>query len=194
MEKKEFLYKILLLGDSSVGKTCFLMRYVDNTFQEIHMSTIGLDYKLKTVQLEDGKMVKIQIWDTAGQDRFRSITKNYYKGAHGIVLIYDVTNKKSFENVSNWINQIREEVSDKVTIVLVGNKIDEEEKRVVTTEQGKKMADDFKLMFFECSAKTGVNIDSTFNELVKKTLENYSKIDGKGAKLKKKKKDKKGCC
>ena len=146
MEKKEFLYKILLLGDSSVGKTCFLMRYVDNTFQEIHMSTIGLDYKLKTVQLEDGKMVKIQIWDTAGQDRFRSITKNYYKGAHGIVLIYDVTNKKSFENVSNWINQIREEVSDKVTIVLVGNKIDEEEKRVVTTEQGKKMADDFKLM------------------------------------------------
>ncbi len=194
MEKKEFLYKILLLGDSSVGKTCFLMRYVDNTFQEIHMSTIGLDYKLKTVQLEDGKMVKIQIWDTAGQDRFRSITKNYYKGAHGIVLIYDVTNKKSFENVSNWINQIREEVSDKVTIVLVGNKIDEEEKRVVTTEQGKKMADDFKLMFFECSAKTGVNIDSTFNELVKKTLENYSKIDGKGAKLKNKKKDKKGCC
>ena len=176
MEKKEFLYKILLLGDSSVGKTCFLMRYVDNTFQEIHMSTIGLDYKLKTVQLEDGKMVKIQIWDTAGQDRFRSITKNYYKGAHGIVLIYDVTNKKSFENVSNWINQIREEVSDKVTIVLVGNKIDEEEKRVVTTEQGKKMADDFKLMFFECSAKTGVNIDSTFNELVKKTLENYSKF------------------
>ena len=194
MEKKEFLYKILLLGDSSVGKTCFLMRYVDNTFQEIHMSTIGLDYKLKTVQLEDGKMVKIQIWDTAGQDRFRSITKNYYKGAHGIVLIYDVTNKKSFENVTNWINQIREEVSDKVTIVLVGNKIDEEEKRVVTTEQGKKMADDFKLMFFECSAKTGVNIDSTFNELVKKTLENYSKIDGKGAKLKNKKKDKKGCC
>ena len=159
MEKKEFLYKILLLGDSSVGKTCFLMRYVDNTFQEIHMSTIGLDYKLKTVQLEDGKMVKIQIWDTAGQDRFRSITKNYYKGAHGIVLIYDVTNKKSFENVSNWINQIREEVSDKVTIVLGGNKIEEEEKRVVTTEQGKKMADDFKLMFFECSEKTGVNID-----------------------------------
>ena len=194
MEKKEFLYKILLLGDSSVGKTCFLMRYVDNTFQEIHMSTIGLDYKLKTVQLEDGKMVKIQIWDTAGQDRFRSITKNYYKGAHGIVLIYDVTNKKSFENVSNWINQIREEVSDKVTIVLVGNKIDEEEKRVVTTEQGKKMANDIKIMLFECSAKTGVNIDSTFNELVKKTLENYSKIDGKGAKLKNKKKDKKGCC
>ena len=194
MEKKEFLYKILLLGDSSVGKTCFLMRYTDNTFQEIHMSTIGLDYKLKNVQLDDGKMVKIQIWDTAGQDRFRSITKNYYKGAHGIILIYDITNKKSFENVRNWINQIKEEVSEKVSIILVGNKIDDEEHRVVSTEQGEKMANDFGLMFFECSAKSGVNIDSTFNELVKKTVENYSKVKMEGEKLKNKKGGKKGCC
>ena len=194
MEKKEFLYKILLLGDSSVGKTCFLMRYTDNTFQEIHMSTIGLDYKLKNVQLDDGKMVKIQIWDTAGQDRFRSITKNYYKGAHGIILIYDITNQKTFENVKNWINQIKEEVSNKVTIILVGNKIDDEDHRVVSTEQGEKMAKDFGLMFFECSAKSGINIDSTFNELVKKTVENYSKVKMEGEKLKNKKGGKKGCC
>ena len=194
MEKKEFLYKILLLGDSSLGKTCFLMRYTDNTFQEIHMSTIGLDYKLKNVQLDDGKMVKIQIWDTAGQDRFRSITKNYYKGAHGIILIYDITNQKTFENVKNWINQIKEEVSNKVTIILVGNKIDDEDHRVVSTEQGEKMAKDFGLMFFECSAKSGVNIDSTFNELVKKTVENYSKVKMEGEKLKNKKGGKKGCC
>ena len=194
MEKKEFLYKILLLGDSSVGKTCFLMRYTDNTFQEIHMSTIGLDYKLKNVQLDDGKMVKIQIWDTAGQDRFRSITKNYYKGAHGIILIYDITNQKTFENVKNWINQIKEEVSNKVTIILVGNKIDDEDHRVVSTEQGEKMAKDFGLMFFECSAKSGVNIDSTVNELVKKTVENYSKVKMEGEKLKNKKGGKKGCC
>ena len=194
MEKKEFLYKILLLGDSTVGKTCFLMRYTDNTFQEIHMSTIGLDYKLKNVQLDDGKMVKIQIWDTAGQDRFRSITKNYYKGAHGIILIYDITNQKTFENVKNWINQIKEEVSNKVTIILVGNKIDDEDHRVVSTEQGEKMAKDFGLMFFECSAKSGVNIDSTFNELVKKTVENYSKVKMEGEKLKNKKGGKKGCC
>jgi small GTP-binding protein len=193
MEKKEVLYKILLLGDSSVGKTCFLMRYTDNTFQEIHMSTIGLDYKLKNVQLDDGKMVKIQIWDTAGQDRFRSITKNYYKGAHGIILIYDITNQKTFENVKNWINQIKEEVSNKVTIILVGNKIDDEDHRVVSTEQGEKMAKDFGLMFFECSAKSGVNIDSTFNELVKKTVENYSKV-AKGETLKNKKGGKKVCC
>ena len=193
MEKKEILYKILLLGDSSVGKTCFLMRYTDNTFQEIHMSTIGLDYKLKNVQLDDGKLVKIQIWDTAGQDRFRSITKNYYKGAHGIILIYDITNKKSFENVRTWINQIKEEVSEKVSIILVGNKIDDEEHRVVATEDGEKIAKELGLMFFECSAKSGVNIDSTFNELVKKTVENYSKVS-KGETLKNKKGGKKICC
>ena len=192
-DKKEVLYKILLLGDSSVGKTCFLMRYTDNTFQEIHMSTIGLDYKLKNIQLEDGKMVKIQIWDTAGQDRFRSITKNYYKGAHGIILIYDITNKKSFENVRTWINQIKEEVSEKVSIILVGNKIDDEEHRVVATEDGEKIAKELGLMFFECSAKSGVNIDSTFNELVKKTVENYSKVS-KGETLKNKKGGKKICC
>ena len=192
-DKKEVLYKILLLGDSSVGKTCFLMRYTDNTFQEIHMSTIGLDYKLKNIQLEDGKMVKIQIWDTAGQDRFRSITKNYYKGAHGIILIYDITKRKTFDNVTNWINQIKEEVSDKVTIILVGNKIDDEEHRDVKTEEGEQLAKELGLMFFECSAKSGINIDSTFNELVKKTVESYSKVT-KGESLKKGKNGKKGCC
>ena len=194
MEQKEFIYKILLLGDSSVGKTCFLMRYTDNTFQDIHMSTIGLDYKLKNVQLENGKMVKIQVWDTAGQDRFRSITKNYYKGAHGIVLIYDVTENKSFENVKNWMNQIKEEISDKVTIVLVGNKIDDEEHRKVTTEQGESMAKEFGIMFFECSAKTGENIDGIFNDLVRKVVDNFSKSSDSGQKLKNKKKKGKGCC
>jgi len=194
-KQKELLYKILLLGDSSVGKTCFLMRYSDNTFQEIHMSTIGLDYKLKNVQLDDGKIVKIQIWDTAGQDRFRSITKNYYKGAHGIILIYDVTSRKTYENIKNWVTQIKEEVSEKVTIILVGNKIDDEKNRKVTTEEGQNIAKECGLDFFETSAKSGVNIDSTFNELVKKTVEKYSKLDGKGDKLNNGKSGKKsGCC
>ena len=193
-ENKELLYKILLLGDSSVGKTCFLMRYTDNTYQEIHMSTIGIDNKFKDVELEDGKKVKIQIWDTAGQDRFRSITRNYYKGANGIVLIFDVTNKKSYENVKNWVKQIKEEVSSRVTIILVANKIDDVNHRIVTKEEGEKIANECGLMFFECSAKTGENIEHAFNELVKKTVDNYSKVGQGGEKLKKKKNSKKGCC
>ena len=193
-KSREFLYKILLLGDTSVGKTCFLMRYTDNTFQEIHLSTIGLDYKLKNVQLEDGKFVKIQIWDTAGQDRFRSITKNYYKGAHGIILLYDITDRRSFDNVKTWIEQIREEVGDKVSIILVGNKIDEVDGRKVKTEEGEKIANEIGLSFFECSAKTGENIDMIFNEMVKKTVEANTKLEGKGNKLTSKKNKKRGCC
>ena len=140
MEQKEFIYKILLLGDSSVGKTCFLMRYTDNTFQDIHMSTIGLDYKLKNVQLEDGKMVKIQVWDTAGQDRFRSITKNYYKGAHGIILIYDVTDQQSFQHIKDWIDKIKEESNEGVIIYLVGNKIDLKNQREITYDEANLFA------------------------------------------------------
>ena len=194
-EEDYFLYKLLLLGDTSVGKTCFLMRYTDNLFREVHMATIGLDYKLKSVQLDNGKVINIQIWDTAGQDRFRSITKNYFRGAHGIILIYDITQRNTFENVIKWIEQIREEASDKVPIILVGNKIDEVDKRAVNTEEGEKMAQDFGIPFFECSAKSGENIDATFKELVKKAVEAYNTVEEAGKKLNSKiSKKKKKCC
>ena len=189
----ESVYKVLLLGDSTVGKTCFLMRYTDNTFQEIHMSTIGLDYRLKSMTLKSGKNVKVQIWDTAGQDRFRAITKNYYKGAHGIILIYDVTNQLSFDNVSNWINQIKEEASDKVTIFLVGNKIDDVENRKIQTESGKNLAENFQLQFYETSAKTGENVEKTFQALVEK-IDEISLINTRGGKLTPVNGKKKGCC
>ena len=190
----ESVYKVLLLGDSKVGKTCFLMRYTDNTFQEMHMSTIGLDYRLKSMTLKSGKNVKVQIWDTAGQDRFRAITKNYYKGAHGIILIYDVTNQLSFDNVSNWINQIKEEASDKVTIFLVGNKIDDVENRKIQTESGKNLAENFQLQFYETSAKTGENVEKTFQALVEK-IDEISLINiKKGGKLTPGNGKKKGCC
>ena len=189
------VYKVLLLGDSTVGKTCFLMRYTDNTFQEIHMSTIGLDYRLKTMTLNSGKQVKVQIWDTAGQDRFRAITKNYYKGAHGIILIYDVTNQQTFENVTNWINQIKEEASEKVTIFLVGNKIDDEKNRKVETEEGEKLAKDFQLKFYETSAKTGINVEVTFKDLVQIIDEVSAQNNNlKGGKLTKNSGKKKPCC
>ena len=152
---------------------------------------------LKNVQIYDGKIVKIvkiQIWDTADQDRYLSITKNYYKWAHEIILLYDVTSRKTFENVKNWVTQIKEEVSDKVTIILVGNKIDDESNRKVSTEEGEQMAKECGLNFFETSAKSGINIDTTFNELVKKIVETYSKIDEKGYKLKTKKSGNKKIC
>ena len=172
------VYKVLLLGDSTVGKTCFLLRYCDKRFQEAHLSTIGLDYRLKSMTLESGKKVKLQIWDTAGQDRFRAITKNYYKGANGIILIYDVTNLQTYENVKNWIAQIREEANPNVIIFLAGNKIDvSEEEKVVKTEDGKKIADEFNLPFYETSAKNGDNVNKIFEDLVEKVDEIYSKLE-----------------
>ena len=172
------VYKVLLLGDSTVGKTCFLLRYCDKTFQEAHLSTIGLDYRLKSMTLQSGKNIKLQVWDTAGQDRFRAITKNYYKGANGIILIYDVTNRQSYENVKNWITQIREEANPNVVIYLAGNKIDvSEEEKVVKTEEGKKIAEEFNLPLYETSAKNGININRIFEELVEKVDEIYSKLE-----------------
>ena len=191
------VYKVLLLGDSSVGKTCVLLRYCDKTFQEAHLSTIGLDYRLKTMTLENGKNIKLQIWDTAGQDRFRAITKNYYKGANGIILIYDVTNLQTYENVKNWINQIKEEANPNVVIYLAGNKIDvNEELRVVRTEEGQKIADEYNLAFYETSAKSGININEIFEDLVKKVDEIYSKLEVPKKQIKNKlyTGKKKGCC
>ena len=172
---EESVYKVLLLGDTDVGKTCFLIKYTDNIFHENHIATIGLDYRVKKIILKNGKEISLQIWDTAGQDRFRAITKNYYKGAHGIVLIYDITNNQTFENVSKWVNQIHEEVSLNVVIFLAGNKIDLEKKREISYEIGEKLAKELGCTFFEASAKTGVNIDEIFNELAESLDTIYGK-------------------
>ena len=168
MSTDEYVYKVLLLGDTTVGKTCFLMKYTDKTFQDIHMATIGLDYRLKSMKLKSGKNIKLQIWDTAGQDRFRAITKNYYKGSHGIILIYDVTNVQTFENVKQWVSQIREEASANVIIYIAGNKIDMEEDRKVNKEEGEKLAEELGFPFVETSAKSGININETFEDLVER--------------------------
>ena len=192
-ESEPPLYKILLLGDSTVGKTCFLLRYTDDTFLDLHMATIGLDYRLKTMILDDHKIVKVQLWDTAGQDKFRAITRNYYKGARGIILIYDVTNVKSYENIKKWINEIKEEIAEKVTIVLIGNKIDNEAERKISKEQGEKLASDYNVQFFESSAKTGKGVNESVFYLVQKIVETDPEIKKRGKNLKLKTKKKK-CC
>ena len=140
-------YKLLLLGDSSVGKTCILTRYTDNIFHGDNLSTIGIDSKIKSVTLENGKSVKVQIWDTAGQDRFKSMTKSFYKSAHGIVLVYDVTNPDTFDSVRKWIETIKEEAPEKVKVLLLGNKCDCIDQKKISKEEGQNIAKEFDLLF-----------------------------------------------
>ena len=194
MSTDEYVYKVLLLGDTTVGKTCFLMKYTDKTFQDIHMATIGLDYRLKSMKLKSGKNIKLQIWDTAGQDRFRAITKNYYKGSHGIILIYDVTNVQTFENVKQWVSQIREEASANVIIYIAGNKIDMEEERKVNKEEGEKLAEELGFPFVETSAKSGININETFEDLVERIDKIYGNLSQKATKNNLYKAKDKKCC
>ena len=190
----ECVYKVLLLGDSTVGKTCFLMKYTDKTFQDIHMATIGLDYRLRSMKLKSGKSINLQIWDTAGQDRFRAITKNYYKGSHGIILIYDITNTQSFENVKTWVNQIREEASSNVIIYIAGNKVDMEDERKVDRDDGEKLAEELGFPFVETSAKNGININETFEDLVERIDKVYGNVPQKPIKNKLYKANGKKCC
>ena len=187
---------MLIIGESGVGKTCLLLRFTDDSFTANHLTTIGIDFKIKIINL-NGKLIKLQIWDTAGQERFRTITKTYYKGAHGIILTYDVTDQNSFKNIRNWIKQIEANAQIGVKRVLVGNKCDKPD-RVVTEEEGRKLAEDFNMSFFETSAKTNQNVNEVFNFLTQEILkENEGKTQTQGEKLKKGgdgKDGKKGCC
>ena len=188
-------YKILILGDPAVGKSCFLARYVENSFENVYMSTAGMDYKYKDVELGDGKLIKLQIWDTAGQERYRTLTTNLYKGAVGIVLIYDITNKKTFDNVRSWITSIEEETSKKIILILVGNKADLKDERRVQKEEGEDIAKEFNLPFFESSAQSGLNVKSVFETLAKLIVEKKAQSANQGQKLTNiKKVEKKKCC
>ena len=160
--KYDHLVKLLLIGDSGVGKSCLLLRFSDDQFTSSFITTIGIDFKVKTVDLE-GKRVKLQIWDTAGQERFRTITSAYYRGAMGILLTYDATDERSFENVKNWMANVEEHANDKVDVALVGNKNDcDEKERVISYEKGRDLAKRFGVPFFETSAKSGEGVNAAF--------------------------------
>jgi len=157
----DYLFKLLLIGDSGVGKSCLLLRFADHTYTESYISTIGVDFKIRTVEL-DGKTIKLQIWDTAGQERFRTITSSYYRGAHGIIVVYDCTDLDSFNNVKQWLNEIDRYASENVQKLLVGNKVDLVSKKIVDTETGKSFADKLNISFLETSAKAATNVEKAF--------------------------------
>eukprot|EP00744_Colponema_vietnamica_P002132 GILI01003426.1.p2 GENE.GILI01003426.1~~GILI01003426.1.p2 ORF type:complete len:206 (-),score=75.80 GILI01003426.1:586-1203(-) len=158
----DHLIKLLLIGDSGVGKSCLLLRFSEDTFTTSHITTIGIDFKIKTIDV-DGKRIKLQIWDTAGQERFQTITQAYYRGAMGILLVYDVTDVNSFNNVRKWIRQIEQHANETVSKVLIGNKSDmPPEKRSIDKQRGKALADEYSIAFFETSAKTNENVSDAF--------------------------------
>lgn len=173
----DFLFKLLLIGDSGVGKTCILVRFSEDAFNSTFISTIGIDFKIRTVEI-DGKKIKLQIWDTAGQERFRTITTAYYRGAMGIMLVYDVTTEKSFENIRNWIRNIEENASADVEKMILGNKCDLQESRVVDQERGRVLAEEHGVKFMETSAKSGLNVETAFLALARDIK---NKMDRKNA-------------
>ena len=172
-ENEEINLKILILGDSSVGKTSLLLKYVDGYFPTIYVATIGIEYKIKTIKINDLN-INLQIWDTAGQERFRSVTNNFIKGADGIIYVYDITQKSSFDNIKSWIT-LSEESSEGFKKIILGNKLDLEEDRVIDTEKLKKLCNDRNIEGLEVSAKTGINIEESFETLAKLIIGNKSK-------------------
>ncbi|KAG0170873.1 GTP-binding protein [Apophysomyces sp. BC1034] len=162
----DYLIKLLLIGDSGVGKSCLLLRFSDDSFTPSFITTIGIDFKIRTIEL-DGKRIKLQIWDTAGQERFRTITTAYYRGAMGILLVYDVTDERSFGNVRNWFSNIEQHASEGVNKILIGNKCDMGDKRAIATEQGQQLATELGIRFMETSAKANIGVEEAFFDLAR---------------------------
>jgi small GTP-binding protein len=171
MDASEPVIKLLLIGESSVGKSCLLLRYAENKFQESFYTTIGIDFKIKHVTI-DNQPARLQVWDTAGQEKFRTITKAYYRGAHGILLVFDMSNAETFAQCQTWMNSIHENMNEPVEIILVGNKCDKD--RVVSSEEAQAFADRYKVRYFETSAKTGVNVEETFMAVAAMVVSNKS--------------------
>ncbi|EKE42576.1 Ras family protein [Entamoeba nuttalli P19] len=192
-ESNEQKVKVIMVGESSVGKTCCMNRYVSNEFAEQTKATIGVGVGSKEVEVE-GKQIKLQIWDTAGQERFATLTGNYFRNAMAAIIMFDVSNKESFENIPNWVEQCCK-CDGKHIIFIAGNKIDLED-RVVSKEEAEEKAKELKLKYFEVSAKTGDGIEDLFNELIKEIMKTpfCNEQEKEGVELDGQKKQKKGGC
>ena len=196
--------QILLIGDSSVGKTSLIQRYANGIFKEEYLATVGLDYYTKQEMINNINVL-VKLWDTSGQERFKALTPNYFRNAEGVVLAYDVTNSESFENLKFWINSIKSNLGEKnifIPIIIIGNKIDMEDMRDITKEDASKFAKENNYKYFETSAKTGEGVDEAIRDLVNQVLANSDKNEAakgerKSVKIEDNKENnqkKKGCC
>ena len=180
MSNFDYLLKYIIIGDPEIGKSTIMERYAHNTFHKDYIPTIGVDFSNKIIDLNN-KTYKIQIWDTSGQEKFGSITTTYYRGCACALVIYDITKRDSFNNVTTWIEKCKNYATEETLIILVGNKSDLNDKRQVSTEEGEDLADKFGILFFEISTITGENVNNVFEksieEIQKRIDENYYDLE-----------------
>jgi len=183
----DYLFKYIIIGDAAVGKSNLLLRYTHGQFKPEYQLTIGVEFGAKNLTI-GSKVYRIQIWDTAGQENFRSITRAYYKNSACALVVYDISNRESFENVSSWIEDCRSQSPQTIYMVLVGNKSDLEDKRTVTFEEGQELAEKNNMIFYETSAKSGKNVETIFyksaEEIAKKIEQGYYDLDNEGCGIK----------
>ena len=163
-QEPQIVFKLLLLGDSSVGKTSILLEYISNKFDESSISTVGVDYMDKIIDYNKFK-IKLQIWDTSGEEKFRTITKNFYRNADGLLVVFDLTKKESYDHIRSWINEAKEN-NDKLKTILIGNKLDLKDERIVAIDVAKQFAEKNNLKYIETSAKDGTNINESFQAII----------------------------
>ena len=171
-DEYDYLFKLIIVGDTNVGNINIMSKYIKDQFNITSKSTIGVEFGTKILEI-DNKKVKAQIWDTAGQERYKSITSAYYKGAKGAFIVYDITNKSTFESVDKWIKDLNSYGDKNLTMLLIGNKSDLEDKRIINKEEGEEKAKSFELGFIETSAYNGDNIDQAFDIMLKEVLKRY---------------------
>ena len=203
-EEYEMMVKIILIGDSSVGKTNIMSKYLKNQFNENSKATVGVEFGSKLFKI-NGHNIKAQIWDTAGQEKYKAITGAYYKGSKGAFVVYDITRKDSFDSVDKWINDLKSSSDQKLVVIIIGNKCDLEDKREILDEQGEEKAKSFGCAFLETSALSGNNVDKAFEMMISEIFKKYGNdtsddMDigtlkkGEDLNLAKKEEKKKGCC
>jgi len=203
-EEYEMMVKVILIGDSAVGKTNIMSKYLKNQFMEDSKATVGVEFGSKLFNI-NGHNIKAQIWDTAGQEKYKAITGAYYKGSKGAFVVYDITKKDTFDSVDKWIHDLKSTGDPKMTIMIIGNKLDLEHKREVLKEQGEEKARSFGCAFLETSAFSGDNIEKGFEMMISEIFKKYGNDSiedddfgtverGEDIKLEKKENKKKGCC